>query len=99
MVYRRQDLEQHEHDADQPQGPHQLAAPLHRSDEATHGDSDERRQHSAQKEERPPGDGERAVGLEQHASKLPLITPAQALHHQPGTHCITTLARLRASQE
>ena len=81
VVHRRQHLQQDEHDPNHPQRRRQAAAPFDRADEATHRDREERRQEPAHQEEGPPGDGECAVGLGQHAREFPFVTQVQALDH------------------
>ena len=48
LVQRRQDLEQHEHRADQRQRRGERIAALHGADQHAHGDREQRRQQSAQ---------------------------------------------------
>ena len=82
VVNRREHLQQDEHDADEPERRRQVVTPLDRSHQAPHRDGEQCGQRPAQHEERPPRDGQRAVGLWQHARERPLLTRAQPLDHQ-----------------
>ena len=75
---RGQHLEQHENDAAERDRAREAVTPLHRADERAHGDGKCRGQHASQHEDNPPDNREGAVGLRQHAEKLPLVTLTQA---------------------
>ena len=61
LVNRREHLEQDEHGADEGERTGEAVAVLHGADEHAHRDGEHRRQHAAQDEHDPPGDGEQAV--------------------------------------
>ena len=78
LVDRSQHLEQHENDAAERDRAREAVTPLHRADERAHGDRKRRGQRTSQHEDDPPDNREGAVGLRQHAEKLPLVTLTQA---------------------
>ena len=75
----------------------QRLAALHGADEHSGGEGHERREHAAQREDRPPGGGERTIRLRQHGEELPLVARAEALDHgvagSPAGDPTTPLAR------
>ena len=56
LMDRRQDLEEHEGDADERERLGEARALLHRADQPAHGDREERRQRAASDQDEPPGD-------------------------------------------
>ena len=62
-------------------GPREALAALHRRHQHAHRDGEERGQHAAQQQHRPPDDSEAAVRLRQRREELPLLTLTQTLKH------------------
>ena len=103
LVNGSEHLEQAKHAADKGQRNGEIVAALHGAHEQTHRDGEHRREHAAENEHDPPGDGEKVVRLRQHAEELPLITLTQTPQHQSpnckrskrGQTLVTSRARVR----
>ena len=68
---RSEDLEKDEDRPDGGQRAAQAVAALYRGDEHAGRDREAGGQHAAQEEDRPPGQGQRAIGLRQDGEQLP----------------------------
>ena len=61
---------------------------LNGANQHSRGDAEDRRQHAAHHEYRPPRAGQPAVGLRQDANKLPLVPVAEPLECLPEAACL-----------
>ena len=82
VMNRCENLKQHEHGSGKREGRGQVVVPLHRGDEHTYRDREQDRQQSAEDEQRPPGNRQWPIGLEQNPRECPFVTRAQALDHR-----------------
>ena len=73
LMERSEDLQEHEHDTDEREREREGIVPLDRADERAHRDREHRREGAAQSEDRPPQNGEPAIGPHQDAGQLPLV--------------------------
>jgi len=80
LVDRGEHLKEDEDDSHEGERAREALAALHRADEQTHRDREDRGQHAAKDENRPPNPGERAICLRQDAEKLPFVALAQPKH-------------------
>ena len=80
LMDRRQDLEQHEGDADEGERLGEAGALLHPADQPAHGNREERRQNAAGDQDEPPGNRQSRIRAREHREELPLFPVAQAYH-------------------
>ncbi len=76
LMDRREDLQQHERNADQGQRLGEAGAELHRGDQLAHRNGEDGGQKAAGDQDHPPGDSQSGIGARQHGEELPFVPGA-----------------------